>query len=401
MCKFIGISKITVRNFASVVKQSIDIKPITLLLGRNNSGKSNMMYPLAWLTSMLEKYSSPVCSWFEEDDLIESWEQINPKIVGTMPNQFSIEIENELGSVDLSFCKPKNEKDGNVRLELIRCEQKGFTVPLVYMRLAEQKQGQKLSCYLSSVPKGLLSDIQGFSWSAAGARNFCNLRQYRQSDTCKSWCGFLCEDFASTVVERWQKSNDDRLCLLVQYLQKMGLCDNIEIWANPDDEAKEDDGYKIVELRTLFYHGVFNHAGKPGVHLRYVGDGLTQIFSVLVSLIAAEPNQVVYLEHPDMVLHPSAHSVLVEAIVDSMKRGVRVVVETHSGLLLSLLQISAVTGSFYKDVVLHWFSRGENGQTEIIHGGLDEFGSYGDLPIDLPLEKLLFDYSKPLPKTDN
>jgi predicted ATPase len=405
MRKFIGITKIKVRDFTSIVDQSIEIKPITLLLGRNNSGKSNMMYPLVWLTSMLQENAPLVCSCFEEDNPIESWGQINPKIAGTHQNRFSIEVGyghgDEFRSVNLLFCKPKNEEYGNVQLERILYVYDGCVESPIGTFPAKQKQDQVLSFHLSSIPEELLSDIRHLNWAAAGGRNFCNLRQYRDSDPCKSWCGFLSENFATTTVECWQKSNDIRLSLLVRYLQEMGLCDDLQIWANPDDEAKEDDEYKTVELRALFYQNAFfNHSDTPGVPLRYAGDGLTQIFSVLVSLIAAEPNQVVYLEHPEMALHPSAYRVLVEAIVDSMKRDVRVVIETHSGLILSLLQLSAVRNSFCNDVALHWFSRDKDGQTEIIHGGFDEFGSFGDIPIDLKKssERLLYEYSKPFRK---
>ena len=71
-------------------------------------------------------------------------------------------------------------------------------------------------------------------------------------------------------------------------------------------------------------------------------------------------------------------------LADAAKRGVRVVAETHSSLLLLGVQTLVVeeeplAGHLVK---LHWFRRGENGVTEVNRADLDEAGAYGDWPED-------------------
>ncbi len=64
-------------------------------------------------------------------------------------------------------------------------------------------------------------------------------------------------------------------------------------------------------------------------------------------------------------------------------RGVRVVAETHSALLLLATQSLVAEGQFSPDLVkLHWFKRRGDGVTEIYSTDLDEAGAFGDWPED-------------------
>ena len=63
--------------------------------------------------------------------------------------------------------------------------------------------------------------------------------------------------------------------------------------------------------------------------------------------------------------------------------GVRVVAETHSSLLLLGIQTLVAEGDLSPELVkLHWFSRREDGGTEVDSVDLDEAGAYGDWPMD-------------------
>jgi AAA15 family ATPase/GTPase len=55
-----GITRIAVEGFKSIVKrQEIDIAPLTILAGANNSGKSSIMQPLLMLKQTLEATYDP------------------------------------------------------------------------------------------------------------------------------------------------------------------------------------------------------------------------------------------------------------------------------------------------------------------------------------------------------
>ena len=70
-------------------------------------------------------------------------------------------------------------------------------------------------------------------------------------------------------------------------------------------------------------------------------------------------------------------------LADAAKRGVRVVVETHSSLLLLGVQTLVAEGEFPPELVkFHWFSRNKDGITEVSSTDVDEVGAYGEWPED-------------------
>ena len=127
------------------------------------------------------------------------------------------------------------------------------------------------------------------------------------------------------------------------------------------------------------------------VTIANVGVGVSQALPILVALIAAEPNQIVYIEQPGIHLHPNAHIGLVEAIMDAAHRGVRVVVETHSATFLLALQTMIAEQNIKKynkerldlrDIVLYWFPHKDNGASYATNGRIEANGTFGDWPVD-------------------
>jgi len=115
-----------------------------------------------------------------------------------------------------------------------------------------------------------------------------------------------------------------------------------------------------------------------------VGFGISQTLPVLVALLAAKPGQLVYIEQPEIHLHPRAQTAMAQILADMADRGVKVVVETHSSLLLLGIQSLVAQGTLSsKCVKLHWFKRRlDDGVTEVTSADLDDAGAFGDWPED-------------------
>jgi predicted ATPase len=91
----------------------------------------------------------------------------------------------------------------------------------------------------------------------------------------------------------------------------------------------------------------------------------------------------VYLEQPELHLHPRAQVAMAQLLVDAAQRGVRVVAETHSSLLLLAIQTKVAKGEVDPSIVkLHWFQRNDDGVTTVSSADLDESGAFGDWPED-------------------
>ena len=115
-----------------------------------------------------------------------------------------------------------------------------------------------------------------------------------------------------------------------------------------------------------------------------VGFGVSQVLPVLVALLVADAGQLVYVEQPELHLHPRAQCVLARLMADTARRGVRLIVETHSALLLLSLRTLVADGKLDPELVkLHWFSLNrEDGSTAVNSADFDQDGAYGDWPED-------------------
>jgi predicted ATPase len=79
--------------------------------------------------------------------------------------------------------------------------------------------------------------------------------------------------------------------------------------------------------------------GAGGGSLADVGFGVSQVLPVLTLLFFAEPGSIILLEQPELHLHPSAQSHLADLMLDvAEKRNLQLIVESHSEHLLRRLQ---------------------------------------------------------------
>jgi predicted ATPase len=182
------------------------------------------------------------------------------------------------------------------------------------------------------------------------------------------------DEYVAGIVWQWQVNESPSLRELGQVLETLGLTWKVQ--------AKRIEDTR-VELRV----GRLPHSTRGGAHdlvnIADVGFGVSQVLPVLVALLVARPGQLVYIEQPEIHLHPRAQVALAQVLADAANRGVRVVAETHSTFLLQGVQTLIAEGKLTPDkVMLHWFARGDDGCTKIDSREPDATGAYGDWPED-------------------
>jgi predicted ATPase len=176
------------------------------------------------------------------------------------------------------------------------------------------------------------------------------------------------DNYVASLILAWQKERDRRYGELNLDLQCVGVAR--DVFAHRISDAFIELRVSLVDNRTD--------------NIADVGFGVSQVLPVLVALRAAGRGQLVYLEEPEVDLHPRAQTKLADILADAAKRGVRVVAETHSTLLLTAIQTLVAKGELSPSMVkLHWFQRdSKTGITKITPGDLDENGAFGDWPED-------------------
>ena len=187
-------------------------------------------------------------------------------------------------------------------------------------------------------------------------------RTYKLTSTGPRYPGTF-ENYAANIIHEWQETGDERLKTLADALHTLGLTGQVGTQKIDDTRIELRVG-RLRDDRT---------SETDMVSIADVGFGVSQVLPVLVALLVAEPGRLVYLEQPESDLHPRAQVALAQVLAAAAKRGVRVVAETHSSLLLLAVQTLVAEGSLSPELVkLHWFTRDDNGATKIDTADLDE-----------------------------
>ena len=103
--------------------------------------------------------------------------------------------------------------------------------------------------------------------------------------------------------------------------------------------------HPVAEGRKEYEVLVRTHAKSPVVKLTDVGVGVSQVLPALVQAFYSPPNLVVWMEQPEIHLHPSAQANLADAFISAVQsnengspRGTQLIIETHSEHFLTRLQ---------------------------------------------------------------
>lgn len=418
------ISGITVRGFKSIcTEQHLAIRPLTILAGANSSGKSSFMQPLLLLKQTLESPGDPGALLLDGPNVRFSMaDQVLSRAPAKPPcPEFAVRIDLldgqclelvfrreagkgfELGEMtyrspgEAVVIRPGMGSDeivkllpqpfGTAHVDLSR----GEKTPLHWVVHRERcffvfdlisSDGSKRVVRFS--PYGL-SPGQLFVPYVQGVIHLPGLRGNPRRDYPKTAGGpnfqGTFEPYVASVIAQWQgRGGEEQMDALAKALGTMGLTWKVE--AKPVDDTK-------VELKV----GRLPHGKRGGAHdlvsIADVGFGVSQSLPVVVALLAAHPGQLVYLEQPEIHLHPLAQRRLASILRDAVKRGVIAVVETHSPLLLREVQTLIAKKELPKEeVLLHWVWRDKHGETTVRTAEPDDNGAYGDWPEDFDQTEL-------------
>ncbi len=404
-----SISRITVSGFKSIgEEQSIEIAPLTILAGTNSSGKSSIMQPLLLLKQTLECSYDPGALLLDGPNVkFTASEQLltrNP--IGNSINSFSVGYERSPdGLIRTTFERQPGKSldvrqtvykidDGTFRFDSqkpfpeqdksflqIKSILKGLKAPYDLM-LVRDRCFLKVAIRRRDLDKVMLMQIdwiKDFEWLLICAIHLPGLRgnpqrTYPVSAVGSTFSGTF-EPYTASVIAEWQNAgNHDTLKRLSEDLKILGLTWKVAAKRINDAQVEIVVGRLPKQTRG---------GSRDMVSIADVGFGVSQTLPVLVALHVAKPGQLVYLEQPEIHLHPHAQSAMAEVIANAAKRGVKVVVETHSNLLLLGVQTLVAEGKLDPNLVkLHWFQRNREGMTKITTGELDENGAFGDWPED-------------------
>jgi hypothetical protein len=407
------ITEIQVAGFKSISEeQSVEIRPLTILAGANSSGKSSMMQPVLLLKQTLEasydpgplqlngpnvkftsaeqllsrigkRHSSDIfqvgmrvntgdrflTSFRKEHKMgfrIEQMEISGVSGTGTFePGMTHADIVNTgvTKGKDFSQQRPVGYGEGQWEIQPARC----FLEP-TWVAKGTNGTSFSVSGHLAGVWEGIIPEVIHLPGLRGNPE-----RAYPVTAVRPTYPGTF-EKYTASVISQWMDEDEGNLAKLNADLRFLELTGGVF--------AK-----RLYDVQIELYVGrlpdVPPERSENRVNIADVGVGVSQTLPVLVALHAAKSGQLVYVEQPETHLHPRAQFALAQVLASAAKRGVRVVVETHSSILLLGVQTLVAEGSLEPDKVkLHWFQRDKDGCTIVRNGDLDEAGAFGDWPED-------------------
>lgn len=414
---------ISIKGFKSIKDEvRIDFHPLTIISGANSSGKSSIMQPLLMIKQTIEsaydqgplklngenvKFTkAKQLFWMEGNKLdeaeftikffIDDYEasvsyRLNKKrffisqvkyIIDTKEfilkesmsdDEIRVLLKNGLSDFMIrNSLTDKTPKDMLIKYEVQR--DRWFLLPIQTIRSVEKPESIVASVRSSEdTPLGRIQRLLSGLFHLPGLRGNPE-RSYPVTVVEDGTFPGVFPIYTASIIALWKQKNDARLKKLGEYLSLLGLTWKV-------DSLRLDD--TSVELRVGRLANAKPKGSKDLVNIADVGVGVSQTLPLLVALLAAKKDQIVYIEQPEIHLHPRAQVALAQIIIDSAKRGVVTIIETHSNLVLRGLQEQVALGNIASEkTILHWFSRDDEGVTQVQSGSIDKNGRYKDWPED-------------------
>ncbi len=434
-----AITSIGVKGFKSIRDlQTIAIAPLTVLAGANSSGKSSVIQPLLLMKQTIEApydpgpllIKGPYASFTSVDQFLfngglgsrESGFEVeirldNDEVVGC---RFNAIDQKGVYPIELEWTRYHVSNDtlrlwldmeaGEIRSQLehsrggykrqLEIESKRenvepgaqrnrcFIEPHIYYK--DPNSGFK-SAESGWIPTARLIMIELDTLMYLPAERGGPKRTFELRYLPKV-IGGLFHDYTASVIFQWgiAEPKGERYLQLQHDLAELGLTGSIEASLINPVELELRVGRQPVRAKPVkpLKNGSPKRRGSRNkenelVNLADVGVGVSYALPVVTALIAAMPNQLVYIDQPELHLHPRAQVAMASLLAKAAKRGVRVIVETHSAMLVLAIRALVAEKVLSPDQVkLHWFQRDDDGATNVTTAELDEFGRQGDWPGD-------------------
>jgi len=402
------LTKLRIKNFKCFEDTGeMEIRPLTVLLGPNSSGKSSIMQFLLALRQTIE--SPDIQTAFAPND---SWVRLGSYPDFIFRHQWQRELEAMLEFAEQRLDKLRlkvrwryNKKttqiqlkeselvynDDEVTQQIVRKahgyeailksaledgkEWRYDALPIHFHKFTTRiKRGEKptdLSQLLLHHPRVLI--VQGFAES--GLRRLFYLGPLREFPQ-RSYV--ISGQAPSDVGVRGERSAEVLWFATRTKRQQQRMLESINRWVKEFGIAKE---IKLQRLgRSNQYQVLFvDAATNLPVNIADVGFGASQLLPIIVQGFYAPPGSVLLIEQPEIHLHPKAQATLGDLLMEVVKTGDRqAIVETHSEHLLARIQRRIAEQKFsHEQVAIYYFEPTPDG-TKIHRIELDEYGQLAE-----------------------
>ena len=166
-----------------------------------------------------------------------------------------------------------------------------------------------------------------------------------------------------------------------------GFAEFIAAWLKDLGMIHQFSVQPVAEGRKEYEVLVKTHASSPKVKITDVGFGVSQILPALVQAFYCPPHSTVWMEQPEIHLHPQVQAELADVFISATQarengiaRNVQLIVESHSEHFLNRLQRRVAEGEVKPEDVAVYFCRRAGAATELEPLRLNMFGEIENWP---------------------
>jgi AAA15 family ATPase/GTPase len=376
------VKSISFENYkAFFERQTMQLKPITILIGKNSSGKSS-------IAKLFTLFENSLMGDIDEPLLLSN---NGVELGDEFDNLF---FENNPGGIPLSF---KIVFENNVKIEVgLLKKVEGYGLDILQWKYKDDIQEFELELnddgYYDAITKKIYEcEFKGFIPTKIIEKNTTeNLSEMFQIDKIDvDYIGpfrILPERYfyltGQTQFRDTGVTGKNAYAMLgISKLKKDDeLYKNVGKWYKEHFggwELKVDDRDKKPLIQ------IFLSKNDTDVNLVDVGQGMNQALPLVVRAnVTDRPDSMIVLEQPELHLHPAAHGDLAELFAKSAKGNNQTfIIETHSENMLLRLRKLIVENDFdftKDDIVIYWLEDAEFKGQELMEITIDEDGVLSD-----------------------
>ena len=310
------IEKLHLKNFKSHRDTSLNIKPLTVISGVNNIGKSSVFQAFLLLRQSYNKkrlsagldLNMPLVSIGIGHDVLYRLAQEPILSIGITTDDLELDFNFDVGkALTESFIPIAKDSRLKIKSEDVDGLFKDNFQYLSANRWAGRSDYPKASYEVNTEKQISLNNGQGellgnflYTYQGLPTYNYTGIGDV-----------------------------NDRLSLLDQvnyWENEISRGITIDVQQNPDNT-----GYKVIYGTK----GTEGQKSIEGLRAENVGFGVSYSLSIVTALLSADPGALIMIENPEAHLHPEGQAKLAELICLVAQRGIQVIVETHSDHIIN------------------------------------------------------------------
>lgn len=385
----------------------IALKPITMLLGTNSSGKSSLIQSLLLLKQTVESPDRTIhlnLGGDERNDVFNFGDFSSILTQGSSDRQFEIH-----------FIFTRNNPEERIKagaFDAVYGQTTNGAVVIQQLRLSAQPDGP--SFRVQRREKGAFAIYVDSEATTRGkSRDYAPERSIAfasKAVTLLGEDGSVVQDISLAIRREleslvylgplrqkpqrdypWNKGQpgiiepDGRQAIdvllasaLLQGPDRNRIIEEVSRWLKRMDLA---DQLQVRQVGRSTRYEVVIDSQSVAANLRDVGIGISQVLPVLTIAFFAPPGSTILLEEPEIHLHPLAQSALAELFVEVARdRHVQFIVETHSEHLFRRMQTLVAREDLSTDDCELYFVEKEGGLAQLRRLELDAYGRVTNWP---------------------